>query len=73
MSNATETKTIWSNGATTMSAARLILGTQYSFDISGLSWDAETVLVSKDGTQRATVTPKKDAHGTHYAVKVVAL
>lgn len=72
MNDATETKTLWSNGATTMSAARLILGLQYGFDISGLSWDTETVLAHKNGGMKATVTPKKDAHGTYYSVLVVS-
>lgn len=72
MNDATEIKTLWSNGATTMSAARLILGLQYGFDISGLSWDTETVLVHKNGGMKATVTPKKDAHGTYYSVLVVS-
>ena len=79
MNNATETKTetktvkiLWSNGATTMSAARLILGVQFGFDISGLSWDMETILAHKNGDKKAIVTPKKDAHGTYYAVLVVS-
>lgn len=54
-----------------MSAARLILGVQFGFDISGLSWDTETVLVHKNGGMKATVTPKKDG-GTYYSVLVVS-